>query len=143
MPKKSNLGIKKLINVNNTSMKLPIKTILDSVEGLKTLSRLKLPIVLSFKVSKVIKEVDKELQSFDEVKRKRVEELGEEVKDEKGNPTGNFTVTPKNMKAWTKEYKALLENEVELKISKIKISELTEEKIEPFVFAQLDWLIQE
>ena len=45
---------------------------------------LKLSLTSSFKIAKAMKAIDKELTEFDEIRNKRIKELGEPLKDDKG-----------------------------------------------------------
>jgi len=117
-------------------MKLSLKTIINSVTGLQGLSNLKLPIVTSFKISKVLKQINAELETFNEVKNKRSDEMGLSEKKQED-------ITPEENKKWNEEIKELTSKEVDIDVTKIKLSELGEEKIEPYILSQLDWLIEE
>lgn len=123
-------------------MKIKIETLLNSVPAMQELMNLKLPIVVSFKISKALRTVDKELTAFNEVKNKRIKELGEEIVVD-GKPTGNWKVKEENSEAFNKEHKELVEKEVKLELPEIKISELGDVKIEASVLMNLDWLIKE
>jgi hypothetical protein len=129
--------------VKSEKISVSLKTLLESVSGLRRIANLKLPVAVSFKIGKTMKTIDNELNSYNEVKNKRIKELGEVGKDENGDPTSNYTVKKENMETWEKENKELIEREVELEVYKLSLSDLGEEKLEPFVFSQLDWLITE
>jgi hypothetical protein len=134
-------SLKNLVKSEKTNLKL--ETLLNSVQALQKINNLKLPVAVSFKIGKTMKAINSELTAYDEVKNKRIKELGEETKDEEGNKTGSYKITDKNMPAWIKENKELIEREVDIEIYKLSLSDLEGEKIEPFVFAELDWLITE
>jgi len=134
-------SLKNLIKSESTKIKL--ETLLNSVQSLQKVISLKLPVAISFKVGKTMKAIDAELTSYNEVKNKRIKDLGEEIKNEEGTPTGRFQVSKKNTSVWEKEHKELLDHEVKLDIYKLSLSDFGEEKIEPAVFMNLDWLITE
>lgn len=129
--------------ISSKPMKLTLETILKSFDGLDKIGKLKLPVTISFKVGKTIKAINDELQTYQETRKKRIKELGEPTKDQEGNPTENYQVTKENLPAWEKEHKELVEREVEISVYKLKLSDLGDEKLEPTVFAELDWLITE
>lgn len=137
----------KKLNLNNLikskPMKITLDTLLKSFDGLQTISKLKLPVTVSYKVGKTIKAINAELETHQEIRKKRIKELGEPTKDQDGKTTENYQVTKENLPIWDKEYKELLANEVDIQIHPLKISELGDEKLEPIVFAELDWLITE
>jgi len=134
-------SLKNLIKSESTKIKL--ETLLNSVQSLQKVISLKLPVAISFKVGKTMKAIDAELTNFNEVKNKRIKDLGEEIKNEDGTPTGRFQVSNKNTSIWEKEHKELLDHEVKLDIYKLSLSDFGEEKIESAVFMNLDWLITE
>lgn len=134
-------SIKNLIE--SKSMKLTLETILKSFDGLEKISKLKLPVAISFKVGKTIKAINNELETYQETRKKRIKELGEPTKDHEENPTENYQVTKENISVWEKEHKELVEREVEISVYPLKLSDLGDEKLEPTVFAELDWLITE
>jgi len=134
-------SLKNLIKSESTKLKL--ETLLNSVQSLQKIISLKLPAAISWKVGKTMKAIDAELINYNEVKNKRIKELGEDIKNEEGNPTGNFQVSKKNMPIWEKENKELLDREVKLDIYKLSLSDFGDEKIEPAIFMNLDWLITE
>lgn len=129
--------------IKSESMTLKLETLLNSAEGLHKIANLKLPVSVSFKVGKTIKAIQNELDAYTEVKNKRVKELGKAVLNDKGEPTNRYEVTPENTELWQEESKALMEKEVEIEVYKLSLSDLGEEKLEPFIFSQLDWLITE
>lgn len=139
MPKSSTL--KNLIK--SEPIKIKMETLLNSTQALQKILMLKLPVVVSFKVGKTIKAIDVELTAYSDSKNKRIKELGEKVKGENGELTENYKVTEENTPQWLKENKELLDREVNLDIYKLSLSDLGDEKLEPFVFSQLDWLITE
>lgn len=129
--------------IESKSMKLTLETILKSFDALEKLSKLKLPVAISFKVGKTIKAINNELETYQQTRKKRIKELGEPTKDQEGNPTENYQVTKENIPVWEKEHKELVEREVEISVYSLKLSDLGDEKLEPTVFAELDWLIAE
>lgn len=141
MPKKSNLNLNKLIPATN--MKLSIKTLTKSNQGLTRLGTLELPVTLSFKISKTIKAVDEILEPYYKARDKRIKELGEEIKDEKGNLTGQYQVKKENDSIWEKENEEMLSQEVDVKVCKIKLSDLENQKIAPLALANLGWMLEE
>lgn len=134
-------SLKNFIKPN--TMKLSLETVLKSFDALEKLSKLKLPVTISFKIGKTIKAINNELETYQEIRKKRIKELGEEAKDDKGEPTGNYNVTKENIPVWEKEHKELIEREVSIEAHPLKLSDLGDEKLEPTIFAELDWLITE
>lgn len=129
--------------IESKPMKITLETVLKSFDALEKISKLKLPVAVSFKVGKTIKALNAELEIYHETRKKRIQELGEPTKDHEGNPTKNYQVTEENISVWEKEHKELVEREIEISIHPLKLSDLGDEKLEPVVFAELDWLITE
>lgn len=119
-----------------------IKTLLNSVNGLSQLQAKELPVVVSFKIGKVLKQVYDALETFENARSKRVKELGEEIK-EKGEGTGRYNIKKSNLKTWEKDYEALINQEVKIDVPEIKLADLGDISLPSSVFTNLDWLIKE
>ncbi|MCK9370955.1 hypothetical protein M0R04_13675 [Candidatus Dojkabacteria bacterium] len=116
---------------------MKLKTILEDLDKLTSLSKIKLPIKVSYWVSRILSKVNSELKSFQEQRNKLIEEYGEQ--DEK---TKQFTVKdPEKLKVFSKEINELLDVEVELDVKKISIKDLGAITIEPELL--LNWIFIE
>lgn len=106
-------------------MTLKLKQLVDNVGALKDLSQTKLPIKISFRVSKLISQVQNELEIYEKQRVEIVKKLGEE------NPDGSWQVKVENMPEYNKEVETLGDVDVTIDFEKIKIDELGQIIIEP------------
>ncbi len=117
-------------------MKIKLRQITGSVEALKTLIGMKLPIAVAYNISKLIPQVDSESKFYEEKRMALVKEYGAETEVK-----GNFQVTPENLSKFVEELNDVGELEVELNFNKVKISDLGDATIEPKYL--IDWLFEE
>lgn len=149
MSKKSNFNLNNLIIF--TPMKINFKTMKQSENALHEVNEMDLDFMLSYKLGKIIKTITNELEVFKKIIEKRIKQLGAEMKDEQGNPTGNYKVKDENLDAWEKESDEMLGKEIEIDIPVIKLEELRykdkEKKVEriikPYILGNISWLFTE
>lgn len=120
-----------------------MKTLIKSSNNLRQLEAIELPVVVSFKLGKILKQVNEIFEKFEKKRIDKIKELGEEVKDDKGVGTNQFNVKKENLPEWEKYYEGLTSEEVTLKISPISLKELGDIKLPSSMFTNLDWLITE
>ncbi len=110
--------------------KLKIKQMIESSDALRNLVATKLPIKVSYQISRLATEVDQELRVYDEKRREIILSVGK--KDE---TTGDTSIDPADTKAiekFQKDLEALWDIEVDIKFaSKINIADLGSVEIEP------------
>ena len=106
-------------------------------EALKSLVDAPMPSATSFRVAKAVKEVQKVLEVFEESRQALVKKYGKESKD------GELSIEPdsKNWKKFIDEYNELVNEEVELNITKIKSENLSKVELSPKDILMLEWLI--
>ena len=124
----------------NKTMK--IKDLLNSAQGLQSLQQEKLNVSVAFKIGKVMKQVNSEMEIYDKIRIKKITELGEEILDD-GKPTGQFKVKEENTKLWADEYEKLIDQNVEISVPEITLAELGDVKIAPATLVNLSWLVKE
>lgn len=124
-------------------MKLSNERLINSVGVLSKLNNSELAVKTSYKLSKNIKTLDKEIVLFNEEKQKLINKYA--VKNEKGEnkiENGNFEIADREN--FNKEYRELLDIEVDVKIEKINIDELAKSDltITPGELSLIDYLIK-
>lgn len=122
---------------------MKLKKLVESTPSIQQLAMLKLPVSVSFKIANFTKKADPELKTFSEIRDNKIKELGELKKDEDGNETTDYEVKKENVDQYKKEIEELLDQDVDLYVPEINLSELGDLKIEPAILANLDWLIKE
>lgn len=120
---------------------MKLKELYFSVKSINALLEEKnIPVKASFKISTILKKVNRYLETFNEQENKLVKELGEIKED------GSMSVKPENMEEFNKKIEELLDVDIP-DITKINISELEESdkkpNIKPGIFFDLDWLFTE
>ena len=103
-----------------------IADIVNGTEALQKLVNAELKAKLAWKVSKLLKLADQEIQTFNETRMDLIRKFGE--KDENGelitDEKGNCKIPPENLQDFSSELSDLLNSEVELNANKIDIEEL-------------------
>jgi hypothetical protein len=107
-------------------MKLKFQEIVGSSDALKAISNCSLPIKISYSIGKLINgPITRELKIYDEQRIKLVTEYG--TKDE----NGGTSVKPDKIEEFAKKLQELLDVEIEIEWTKIKIEDLGDIKLEP------------
>ncbi len=108
-------------------MKISLNEIVSSVEGLKALLDTKLPVKVSYKISKLINnQLNRELKNYEEVRTKLIIELG--VKKDNGD---SEVVDPEKIKEFQSKLTELLKEEVEIEWEPLSVEDLGDVSIEP------------
>ena len=127
-------------------MKITNKQVLEAVDGLNELTELKLPVKAAFKLTKITKDLQKVIDSYNEVLKKLQEEHVQ--RDEEGNQIMLDDPENPNVKrlvfsdrdAFNKAYAELLEIENEVNFSPIPVEELGDVEISSAALFKTDWL---
>ncbi len=119
-------------------MKLSI--LVQSVSpSLQSLAAMKLPVKVAFRVSTALLAIKPIMETYEKSRMGIFEQFG--TPDESGQ---QFTVSSENMAEFNKQFSALVEEEVEVSLPKIKLSEMGDVSIEPqLLFALSDMFVDE
>lgn len=120
-------------------MKIKMLTLLNSIPALEVLQSQKINAKTSLLISRTAKKIKEEIATYDELKKKLVEEYGvfnEEV--------GGKVVTPENENyaLVNSELNEVLETEIELAIEPMNIESFNSVLIEPAYLNALDFLFE-
>lgn len=117
-------------------MKVKMAAIQNALPALTDLAGKAIPASAAFKVALVIKALNEPLSVFDETRGKLLREVGEE------NPEkpGEYKIL--NLERWQTEMTAMLEQEIEVSVTPIKIPELKDVEVEPKTLVALDWCLE-
>jgi len=142
---KNNLKFKNKIMVK-------LKELINSKKVLDEFAKEKMPLMLSYKIAKVIIAVNKEHEPYVKVLNSLLEEFGTKImvvdeKTKKEKWGGNYDLGD-NVKKFNDSINELLEQDVEIAFPEIKLSDFKDinEKdmnLSPFVLSKLSWLIKE
>ena len=129
---------KRLLQDMTVKTPLSLKTIISSNEPLRSLAQTPLSPMLGFKVAKTLKELDTVTENFYNERSAILNDLGTLNKE-----SDKFEFEGDKEKEASDKIEALLEKDYEIDVAKISLGEFGDSKIEPRVFAILDWLIVE
>lgn len=104
-----------------THLTLTYKSLLDMKEPLRKLFALDIDIRLALRLKKLMDEIEKNLNDFDECRLKLIRKYGETVE---GNGGPFEKVKAENMLKFNDEIVLLLDETVEIEFEKIKLSDL-------------------
>jgi len=141
MKKKERKELKKSNNIKITFMKL--RDIVNSIESLKNLTSLKLPVVTSYKLSLFLNKLQPELTTWDTKKNELIKEYGTPKLDKDGKETDQFEFKGNKLKEFNEKIEEIVEQDISLEVPEIKISDLGNIEIETNKLAPLCWLIKE
>ena len=121
-------------------IKVKISDLLNATETLQKLAQKDFKAKLAWTISKLLKQAEAEIQSFNETRMTLVKKYGEKdendelVTDEKGN----CKITQGNINDFSNELDELLNTEVEINANKIQMSLLEDVKFTPADMAVLE-----
>lgn len=114
--------------------KVTAKDIMDSVEVLKKLMEKDLKAKTSYKISRLVREVEKELNEINKTYQGIVTKYGEPSEEN----SDQYMVKEGNIEEYNKEINEFLMSEVELNVNKIPIEELENENFTPTEIIKLE-----
>ncbi|MCR1834964.1 hypothetical protein NSA56_11215 [Oceanobacillus caeni] len=100
-------------------MKLTVQELYNLTEGLSTLLDRELPTSVAFSIQRNFKKVGEEVKASDEVRKKIVEKYKQEDNDD-----GTIQLKKDKLDDYQKENNELMEQEVEIDLKSIKLSDL-------------------
>jgi sulfopyruvate decarboxylase TPP-binding subunit len=102
-------------------MEIKLGEIVNAKDSLIKLFKMDLPIIISYKLGKLVKEVDKEIKHFEEERFKLIKKYGE-LTDK-----NSYSVKPENVEEFAKDLKELLEISLKLEIEKVSLENISSE----------------
>lgn len=118
-------------------MNVKLGQIKSSQLSLTKLSYVKLPVKVSYWISRVINKISSEMKLYEEKRMDIIKSLGEQT-DIK---TDSWTVKNENLTEFKKQIEELDDTEIDLGVNKIKIAEIGIAEIEPELLPE--WLFEE
>lgn len=111
--------------------------LLNSRESLEKLIVQDLPTTVAYKLYKFIKELNKELETFDEFKVKLLDKYGEKQTD------NSYLVNGENKQLFESDLQTLLDSDVKAEYPTFTLEELKDAKLSVKDLTLLDYLIGE
>lgn len=123
---------------------LTLEQLINSTEGLKGLGQKQLKARCAYTVGKLMKQAENEITSFNEARADLIKKYGE--KDVNGElvtaENGNVKIPNEVLADFNKEFKELLDTEIEINSNKIQMADLENVNFTPAEMAQLDEFIE-
>lgn len=121
-------------------IQLKIADLLNSTDVLQKLAGKELKAKLAWQVGRMLKEAEKEIQSFNETRMQLINKYGS--KDEKGelvmDENNNCKIEPESINNFSNELNELISSEIEINAHKIKIDDIENINFTPSEMAQLE-----
>lgn len=119
---------------------LKLEDLVNSTEALQKLSNTSLKARPAFTVSKMLKEAEKELANFNEVRMNLINKYGE--KDEEGklitDENDNCKITAEHINDFSNELKELVATTIEINANKLTLEDLGNADFTPSEIAALE-----
>ena len=121
-------------------IQLKIADLLNSTDVLQKLAGKELKAKLAWQVGRMLKEAEKEIQSFNETRMQLINKYGS--KDEKGelvmDENNNCKIEPESINNFSNELNELIASEIEINAHKIRIDDIENINFTPSEMAQLE-----
>lgn len=108
-------------------MKILLSDIISNSNNLIALQNVKFPLLVSYKISRLVDKLNPDVTTFSEKKNALIKEIGEFNEE-----TQEYTIKdPEKVKLFTGQIEELLKMEIEVDFEKIKIADCGNVEIEP------------
>ena len=126
-------------------IKLTLNDIINATETFNTIMGQSFKGALAFKIARLARELNKEMETFNEQRRKIIDEYG--IKDEDGNlkpdENGNVQIIPDKISEFNEEFSNLLNTEVEINADKLPMDKIDDFDITPQQMLTLEIFFEE
>lgn len=124
---------------------LKMSDLLNATDTLQKLSQKELKARLALQIARMLKEAEREIQNFNEIRMNLIKKYGE--KDENGeiitDDNGNCKIIPESVTVFSKELNELVEMEIEINANKIKLDDLDNLDFTPGEMVALEPFLEE
>ena len=114
-------------------IEVTLNEVLDSTSVMQELAKKPMKTKAAFQTARLIREIEKEYNLFQEARKNLVEKYG--VKNEDGSlkedENGNYSVDKENIKPFNEELNEILKDTITLNVEKISISDLADANFTP------------
>lgn len=115
--------------------KLSVGDVVSSAQVLQVVANTKMPVKTSYRINKILRKVSREIDIYEEERKKIFEEFGEEEQQ------GMLRIPEKNMEEATTLLDELLSEEVEIELPEVTIDHLSSIELTPLEFQALEPLL--
>lgn len=114
-------------------IEVKLSTLVDSIKTMNYLVKLQFKVYTAYKIARLVREISKELELFNEAKQALAKKYGEF--DQNGNilldENGNYKIKEECVNDFVNEYQALLSETVTLNAEPIPLKELEDKEFTP------------
>jgi hypothetical protein len=118
---------------------IKLRDLINSEVALQNILKEKLPISVAWELKVFINKVSPEILSYEEIRKQKIIEFGEEIKDS----PGDYRIKKEDLQIFSKEMDILLDKNIDVSVPKINIKEFKDFNISCNDIMILDWLITE
>ena len=126
-------------------IKVSLNDIVNSVETFQTIIQQPFNGSLAFKIARLARELNKEMDTFNEQRRKIIDQYC--VKDENGNlvsdDNGNVQIIPEKIQDFNNDFTNLLNTEVEINADKLPMDKIDSFEISPQQMLSIEMFFEE
>ena len=126
-------------------IEINVSTLIGCTDALNELIKKPLKIRTAYKIARLAREIQRELDLFNATKTALIKKYGEQ--DENGNliinENNDYKITPENKDAFLKEFQDMMEQKIKLNIEPLTLVELEEERFTPQEIGSIIEFIEE
>lgn len=116
--------------------KLTVGDVVSSSQVLQVIANIKMPVKTSYRLNKMLRKVFKEVEVYDEERKKIFDELGEEKEG------GTLQITDDNIEEANKLFDELVSEEIEIELPEITLEHLDGIELTPLEMQALEPLLK-
>lgn len=121
-------------------MNLTIRELLNSKPVFEKLSQKSMPAKTAYRISKILKILNREFKDFDSMRKSLIQKFGERKDDN----SDDWRVKEENVKEFTDEMNSIIEEEIILEgVMKFKLSDLESLELTPVEIYMIDSWIED
>lgn len=126
-------------------IEMTVQEMISCVPALKEIREKKMPAKTAYQFARIIRELDKELQNFQDTRNGLIERYGK--KDDNGklieDDEGNYTIFPDKEDIFKAEVDGLMKSKIHINCEQIKLEEINENDFTPAEIGELFLFIKE
>ena len=126
-------------------IKVSLNNIVNSIDTFQIIMQQSFKGSLAFKIARLARELNKEMETFSEQRRKIVNEYS--LKDENGeikaDENGNIQITPDRIQEFNTEFTNLLNTEVEINADKLPMDSIDDFEVSPQQMLNIEMFFEE
>ena len=117
--------------------KLTVGEIVSSSQVLQIIANTKMPVKTSYRLNKMLRKVSKEVEIYEEERKKIFDELGEEIGEE-----GTLQIPKDKMDEATELFEELVSEEIEVELPEVTLEHLSSMELTPLELGALEPLLK-